>query len=245
MTTDAPDFSLAGKRALITGSTQGIGHAIARAFAAHGAEICVHGVEESTDAEFYIRADLGVPGGADALADAVERRWSGVDILVLNAALQVRAAWDAIADADMKRQIEANLTASYRLIRRFTPGMRDRGWGRVIAIGSIQEIKEHPEMLIYAATKAAQTSLVRNLARQLASRGVTVNVLSPGAIATARNRDALADTAYRDAIAAKIPRAASAMPPIAREPHCSSPHPPPATSPARRSASTAECIFRS
>lgn len=205
MTTDAPDFSLAGKRALITGSTQGIGHAIARAFAAHGAEICVHGIEESADVDFYVRADLGVPGGADALADAVERRWSGVDILVLNAALQVRAAWDAIADADMKRQIEANLTASYRLIRRFMPGMRDRGWGRVIAIGSIQEIKEHPEMLIYAATKAAQTSLVRNLARQLAPRGVTVNVLSPGAIATARNHEALADPVYRDAIAAKIP----------------------------------------
>jgi NAD(P)-dependent dehydrogenase (short-subunit alcohol dehydrogenase family) len=205
MTTDAPDFSLAGKRALITGSTQGIGRAIARAFAAHGAQVCVHGVEESTSAEFYIRADLGVPGGADALADAVEERWSGVDILVLNAALQVRAAWDAVADADMKRQIEANFTAGYRLIRRFVPGMGDRGWGRVIAIGSIQEIKEHPEMLIYAATKAAQTSLVRNLARQLAPRGVTVNVLSPGAIATARNQEALADPAYRDAVAAKIP----------------------------------------
>jgi NAD(P)-dependent dehydrogenase (short-subunit alcohol dehydrogenase family) len=205
MTIDAPDFSLAGKRALITGSTQGIGRAIARAFAAHGAEICVHGVEESTDDEFYIRADLGVPGGADALADAVEKRWSGVDILVLNAALQVRAAWDAIAEADMKRQIEANFTAGYRLIRRFAPGMRDRGWGRVIAIGSVQEIKEHPEMLIYAATKAAQTSLVRNLARQLAPHGVTVNVLSPGAIATARNHEALADPVYRDAVAAKIP----------------------------------------
>jgi NAD(P)-dependent dehydrogenase (short-subunit alcohol dehydrogenase family) len=205
MTTDAPDFSLAGKRALITGSTQGIGRAIARARAAHGAEICTHGIEESADADFYIRADLGVPGGADALADAVERRWSSIDILVLNAALQVRAAWDVIADADMQRQIEANFTAGYRLIRRFAPGMCDRGWGRVIAIGSIQDVKEHPEMLIYAATKAAQTSLVRNLARQLAPRGVTVNVLSPGAIATARNRDALADPAYRDAVAARIP----------------------------------------
>ena len=205
MTIDAPDFSLAGKRALITGSTQGIGRAIARAFAAYGAEICVHGVEESADNEFYIRADLGVPGGADALADAVEKRWSSVDILVLNVALQVRAAWEAIAEADMKRQIEANFTAGYRLIRRFAPSMCDRGWGRIIAIGSIQEIKEHPEMLIYAATKAAQTSLVRNLARQFAPRGVTVNVLSPGAVATARNRDALADPAYRDAVAAKIP----------------------------------------
>jgi NAD(P)-dependent dehydrogenase (short-subunit alcohol dehydrogenase family) len=205
MTTDAPDFSLAGKRALITGSTQGIGRAIARAFAAHGAQVCVHGIEEGADSDFYVRGDMGVPGGADALADAVEKRWSGVDILVLNAALQVRASWDAVADADMKRQIEANLTAGYRLIRRFVPGMRDRGWGRVIAIGSIQEIKEHPEMLIYAATKAAQTSLVRNLARQLAPHGVTVNALSPGAIETARNREALADTAYRGAVAAKIP----------------------------------------
>ncbi|MCM0018897.1 MAG: SDR family oxidoreductase [Tagaea sp.] len=205
MTTDAPDFSLAGKRALITGSTQGIGLAIARAFRAHGAEVFAHGIESQADWSPYSRADLSEPGGADALADAVRAYWSGLDILVLNAAIQTRAAWDAVDEADLERQMRTNFAAGYALIRRFAPGMRARGWGRIVAIGSVQEVKKHPEMAVYAASKAAQTSLVRNLARQFARDGVTVNVLSPGAIATARNRDALADSAYRAKVEAAIP----------------------------------------
>ena len=205
MTTDAPDFSLAGKRALVTGSTQGIGRAIARAFRTHGASVFSHGIEPNADTAPYFRADLSEPGGADALADAVLRAWEGVDILVLNAAIQVRAAWDAVAEADVERQMRANFAAGYALIRRFAPAMRAQGWGRIIAIGSVQEIKEHPEMAVYAASKAAQSSLARNLARQFARDGVTVNVLSPGAVETARNRDALADPAYRAKVEAAIP----------------------------------------
>jgi NAD(P)-dependent dehydrogenase (short-subunit alcohol dehydrogenase family) len=205
MTTDAPDFSLAGRRALVTGSTQGIGLAIARAFRSHGAAVFAHGLEAHADAAPYAPADLSEPGGADALADAVLRAWKGVDILVLNAAIQVRAAWDAVAETDVERQMRANFAAGYALIRRFAPAMRAQGWGRIVAIGSVQEIKEHAEMAVYAASKAAQSSLVRNLARQFARDGVTVNVLSPGTIDTARNRDALSDPAYRAKVEAAIP----------------------------------------
>jgi NAD(P)-dependent dehydrogenase (short-subunit alcohol dehydrogenase family) len=205
MNTYAPDFSLVGKRALVTGATQGIGLAIARALRAQGAEIFAHGIESDSEWSPYARADLGAPGGADTLADAVDRRWPGVDILVLNAAVQTRARWDAFDETDFERQIRTNFAAGYALIRRFAPGMRARGWGRIVAIGSVQEVKEHPEMVAYAASKAAQTSLVRNLARQFARDGVTVNVLSPGAIETARNRDALADAAYRAKVEAAIP----------------------------------------
>ncbi len=83
--------------------------------------------------------------------------------------------------------------------------MAGRGFGRLIAIGSIQQVREHPEMLVYAASKAALESMVRNIARQVAGQGVTCNVLAPGAIATARNREALADAAYRNALLARIP----------------------------------------
>jgi NAD(P)-dependent dehydrogenase (short-subunit alcohol dehydrogenase family) len=205
MTTDAPDFSLAGKRALITGATQGIGLAIAQAFRAHGADVFAHGIESTADWKPYARADLSEPGGAEALADAVLAAWTGIDILVLNAAIQIRAPWHATVEADLERQMRTNFAAGYALIRRFAPGMRARGWGRIVAIGSVQEVKEHPEMAVYAASKAAQVSLVRNLARQFARDGVTVNVLSPGAIDTARNREALADSAYRAKVEAAIP----------------------------------------
>lgn len=206
-----PWSGLHRRRALVTGATQGIGLAIAQALAGAGAAICINGPAE--DAELAATRDTLGPGARAIAADlsqpqAVEHllaRAGEIDILVLNAVLQERQPWDGIDHAAFERQWQLNLAANYRLIQALMPGMAARGFGRLIAIGSVQQVREHPEMLVYAAGKAALASMVRNLARQLAPKGVTCNVVAPGVIETARNREALADETYRARVLAQVP----------------------------------------
>lgn len=205
---------LAGQRVLVTGSSQGIGLAIAKALSGSGAKVCsnapspgaeLDGACREAGATLGIAADLSQPEEVERLAASVTAAFGGLDILILNAALQERRPWSGFDRASIDRQWELNLAANYRLIQAFVPAMAERGFGRLIAIGSIQQVRKHPEMLVYAASKAALESMVRNIARQVAGHGVTCNVLAPGAIETARNREALADAAYRDAVLARIP----------------------------------------
>lgn len=206
--------NLDGRRVLVTGSSQGIGLAIAKALADSGARVCLNSPSQDAALDLACReagaalgigADLTRPDEVERLVAAVTDALGGVDILVLNAALQERQPWSGFDRASIDRQWEINLAANYRLIQAFVPGMVESGFGRLIAIGSIQQVREHPEMLVYAASKAALKSMVRNIARQVAGQGVTCNLLAPGAIATARNREALADAAYREAVLARIP----------------------------------------
>lgn len=203
-------FDLNGKRALVTGATQGIGFAVAQVLAGHGAQVYVGG---GSDPEKCSRAAAQLPGARPAFCDLALPDCAGrlyaqtgeIDILVLNASIQIRAPWDRITPEQFERQVKVNWQASLALIKAYAPGMHARGWGRILTIGSVQQYKPHPDMLVYAGTKAAQMSMVQNLAKQLASSGVTVNNLSPGVIATPRNQEALADPVYEKRVLSGIP----------------------------------------
>ncbi len=204
-------FDLTGKRALVTGSTQGIGYAIAACLEKHGAEVYIHGYssyEKCRSAAESI-GSLAHPVVQDlsdhACAQELYRQTGNVDILVLNASVQYSSPWQKITEEEFDRQIDTNLRASFLLIRQYAPHMIAQKWGRILTIGSVQQYKPHREMAIYAATKCAQMSLVENFASQFASRGVTVNNLSPGVIATPRSASALADEAYRPIVLSRIP----------------------------------------
>ncbi len=209
-------FDLTGRRALVTGSSRGIGRAIALGLAAAGARVLLHGASDS--AELHQTAEaIGAGGGAAEtlhadLADAAACRAlvdrlapGGVDILVLNASFERRLGPGETSDGDFDAMLHVNLRASMILAEGLLPAMEAKGWGRVLLLGSIQEVKPNPAMLVYAASKAAQTNMARNLSRRVAARGVTVNVLAPGAIATDRNRAVLQDASYRARVEAQIP----------------------------------------
>ncbi len=211
-------FDLTGRVALVTGARRGIGRAIALALSAQGARVAVHHAgtqDEVLDAEAVVAAmagrgaafaaDFADPAAADALADQVVEKFGRVDILVLNASIEILQKFGAIDMATYERQMRINLAAPLVLLQRLVPPMAERGWGRVVAIGSIQQHRSHPEMLVYAGTKSAQLNWVRNLARQVGPRGVTVNNLAPGAIATPRNANQFVDPERRAAIEQRIP----------------------------------------
>lgn len=207
-------FDLTGKRAFVTGSSRGIGRAIAVELAKCGAEVIVHGAgntvkaQETVDiitqndgkAEFIV-ANLSDPKNVQELADEL----GDIDILVLNASVQIRNAWESITVDEFYTQINTNLLASMLLIQRVVPHMKKQGWGRIVTVGSVQEAKPHPDMLVYSATKAAQTNMVKSLSLQLAKDGITVNNVAPGVIYTDRNVEALSDPEYAKRVTDSIP----------------------------------------
>lgn len=203
-------FDLHGKTALVTGSTQGIGFAIAEALAAHGAKVFVHGARdfekcraasERIAGSIPVTADLTMPDCAEVLF----AKTGEVDILVLNASIQYKKAWDAYSAEEFDAQMSCNLRASYFLMKKYAEGMKGRGFGRIVTLGSCNQYNQHPELSLYAATKAAQFKLVKNIAPALAPFGVTVNNIAPGAIATPRNAAIFEDDEKRAAVEEKIP----------------------------------------
>lgn len=202
-------FYLKGKRALITGSTQGIGFSLAKALTEAGATVWINGTNE----EKAKRAAEGITGAQIALCDLsspdcaelLYQKTGDVDILILNASIQCRRAWNEITDEEFDKQIAVNLKASLKLIQKYAPYMQAQKWGRIITVGSVQQRKPHKDMLIYAAAKAAQENMARNLAKQLAPDGITVNNVAPGVIETPRNSEALSDKEYAGQVIAGIP----------------------------------------
>lgn len=206
-------FDLAGRKALVTGASRGIGAALAQALAGRGASVAVHGRAPGAELDSMAARVGGIALAAD-LADAeacldlarrAEAALGGVDILVLNASYEMRGDWKSVGLADIDLQLAVNFRSSLLLCQALAPAMAQRGWGRIIALGSIQEVMPNPALMVYAAAKGAQANMMLNLARELGPAGVTVNTLSPGAIATDRNAGALSDSAYRQKVEAQIP----------------------------------------
>ena len=133
-------------------------------------------------------------------------------MLILNASVQIRAHWDEITDEDANTQLRTNFISSLEAMQVYAEGMKKKGFGRIITVGSVQQCRPHVDMAVYAASKCAQMSLVKNVGKQLAPFGITVNNISPGVIATPRNEAALNDDNYRAKVLAGIPagRAGSA-----------------------------------
>ncbi len=203
-------FDLSGRTALVTGSTQGIGFAIAELLAKQGATVFVSGAAS----EEKCRAAAARIAGARAVRadllkeeeiDSLYRETGDVDILVLNASIQYKREWNGFTDEEYDIQMNCNVKSSYRLIRKYAPAMQAKGWGRIVTIGSVNQYNQHPELSLYGVTKAAQAKMVKNFAPVFAPNGVTINNVAPGAINTPRNSEVLSDPAFLQAVEGKIP----------------------------------------
>lgn len=183
------DLQLKGKRALVSGSTAGIGYAIAVALAKEGAEVIVNGRTQAAvdKAIESIRQTTGqaVQGYAGDLtqahaADALFNAYPQVDILVNNLGIFEPKAFEDIPDADWTRFFDVNVLSGVRLARQYLSGMREANWGRVIFISSESGVQIPSEMIHYGMTKSAQIAVARGLAEAVAGTGITVNSVLPG-----------------------------------------------------------------
>lgn len=194
-------FDLTGKRAVVTGASGGIGGAIAKALHARGATVALSGTRE--DALKQVASDLGARAhvavadlssaeGADALIAAAEKAMGGIDILVNNAGLTRDTLAMRMKDDDWRLVLEVNLTSAFRLSRACLRGMMKQRWGRIISITSVVGTTGNAGQANYAASKAGLVGMSKSLAAEVASRGITVNCVAPGFIATAMT-DVLSD----------------------------------------------------
>lgn len=205
-------FDLSGKTALITGASGGIGGAIARVLHGAGATVLLHGTRRSAldelaaslgERAFVAAADLADPAAADALVKTAEEAMGRLDILVNNAGLARDMLALRMKDEDWQKVIDVDLTAGFRLARASLRGMVRRRWGRIVAITSVVGVTGNPGQANYAAAKAGMVGMSKALAAEVAQRGITVNCVAPGFIATAMT-DALT-AEQKERIAASIP----------------------------------------
>jgi NAD(P)-dependent dehydrogenase (short-subunit alcohol dehydrogenase family) len=178
------NLQLEGKKALVTGSTAGIGLAIATALAKEGADVAVNGrtqqrVDEAlrkSGARHGVAADLGGEAGVRAVVE----RFPDLDILVNNLGIFEPKPFEQIPDADWRRFFEVNVLSGVRLSRHYLPGMKERNWGRIVFISSESALQIPVEMIHYGMTKTAQLAISRGLAETTAGTAVTVNAVLPG-----------------------------------------------------------------
>jgi 3-oxoacyl-[acyl-carrier protein] reductase len=187
-------FDLTGRAALVTGASGGIGAAVARALHGAGASVALSGTRaaplEALAAELGGRAqvipcDLSDAVAVEALPKAAAEAMGAVDILVNNAGITRDTLAMRMSDEDWQAVLDVNLTASFRLCRGVLRGMMKARWGRIVSIGSVVAATGNPGQANYVAAKAGLVGLSKALAAEVASRGITVNCVAPGFIATA------------------------------------------------------------
>lgn len=205
-------FSLAGKTALITGASGGIGAAIAKALHDAGATIAISGtrleVLEKVKAEVGERVhilpcNLAKPEEVEKLVPSAEATLGSLDILINNAGITKDGLAMRMKDEDWQSVIDVNLTSNFRLSRAAMRSMMKKRWGRIINITSIVGVTGNPGQVNYVASKAGLIGMTKSLAQELASRNVTVNCVAPGFIATPMT-DALNEK-QKEAILGRIP----------------------------------------
>jgi glucose 1-dehydrogenase len=212
-------MKLQGKRALVTGSNQGIGQAIALALAENGADVVVHyrrnreGAEQTRDRIrgmgrdcSVLQADVSDLASARNLVDAGIRALNGLDILVNNAGIEKRAAFLEITEQDYSEVVQVNMTAPFFLaqafVRHLVEGKRP---GKVINISSVHEELPFPHFTPYCMAKGGLKMMMRNLAIELGGCGITVNNIAPGAIETPINKALMQNPKLLSAVLQNIP----------------------------------------
>ena len=226
-----PMYSLEGKVALVTGSTSGIGQAVARQLARAGAQVVLHGLASEEEAAVlcaqfreecapaapvhFHRADLAVPQEISGLIAQVHRQCGALDILVNNAGIQHVSGIEAFPPEVWDRMLAVNLSASFHTMRLALPGMRQRNWGRIINMASISGLRGRAMKSGYNATKHGLIGLTKAVALETASTGITCNAICPGWVHTPlvqKQVDALAareridnDAAVRALLGARQP----------------------------------------
>jgi glucose 1-dehydrogenase len=209
---------LKNKIALVTGAGRGIGAAIARDLAHAGATIVLNDCQGFESAEMVcseiaaaggraitVRADIARPSEINVMFERIEAEVGPVDILVNNAAVETRGSALDVTESDYDRILDTNLKGAFRCAQRALPGMKARGWGRVINISSIHESNPTGFCAPYSMSKAGLLMMTRELALEFSAFGITVNNVTPGAIRTDMNREVLADAAYEAQVIAKTP----------------------------------------
>lgn len=210
-------FDLEGKTALVTGATRGLGRAVAGTLARAGARvgICSRSEEDARmvaeelgrltgRAAFGMAADVAVPEDNRAFVRTASEELGQPDILVANAGTNVRKPVGELTDEDWRLVIDTNLTSAFVICREVLPGMTDRGWGRIVLLGSMLSHISLPGRAAYCSSKAGLLGLARTLALESAARGVCVNALCPGPFMTPMN-EPLRETGAAQALAGKIP----------------------------------------
>jgi 3-oxoacyl-[acyl-carrier protein] reductase len=205
-------FDLTGKCALVTGASGGIGAAVARALHGAGARVCLSGTrmeplqalaEALGDRAHVLACNLSDPVAVDGLVRQATDLMGAVDVLVNNAGITRDGLAMRMSDEDWAAVIDVNLTATFRLCRAALRGMMKARWGRIINISSVVGSTGNGGQANYAASKAGMIGMSKSIAAEVASRGITVNAVAPGFIATAMT-DKLND-AQKAAILGQIP----------------------------------------
>lgn len=201
-------MSLKGKNAIVTGGTSGIGLAMVRAFAAEGANVVLNGIGDAAEnartaagvaEEYRVKAvhspaDMSKPDEIEAMIREMEESFGSIDILVNNAGIQFVSPIEEFPAEKWNQIIAINLSSAFHTIRHTVPGMKRRGWGRIINLASAHSLVASPYKSAYVAAKHGLAGLTKTIALETAESGITVNAISPGYVWTPLVESQIPDT---------------------------------------------------